>query len=244
MIAILCPTRGRPDQFRRMCESAWSTALGRIWILAYQDQKEERYGSYISKHEKEGSYLHSNGNLAPYFNKCPTTNLIYGEDFPTVYKWNLLAKLAVDKTPCNLFMLGSDDTIFSTPGWDKALIDHYNALENKIHVYHLQDSRDSEGTPHPVVTREYMDAMGYFLPPLFLHWYGDSWTREIAKANGVFTYLKDFLLIHDKPSDKGITDETHNRIRGMGWHVRDMAVNEICQHFLEYEKQRLSQALK
>lgn len=37
MIDILCPTRGRPDQFKRMVESAEDTAYGGVNILAYVD---------------------------------------------------------------------------------------------------------------------------------------------------------------------------------------------------------------
>lgn len=174
------------------------------------------------------------------------TNHIYTDDrdmMPTVQKWNDLAEFAKEYSNLKLFMLGSDDMYFETPGWDKALLDHYNALENKIHVYALRDSRDASGTPHPIVTREYIDAMGYFMPPIFLHWFIDTWTVEIAKANGVFTHMKDYLLVHDKPSDKGQGDETHNRIRQWGWHDRDKWVNEKCAHFLVQEKYRLSMAI-
>lgn len=158
---------------------------------------------------------------------------------PTAQKWNDLAVKAMQNPEHKLFMLGSDDIIFDTRGWDKALLDHYNALENKIHVYALRDSRDPEGTPHPIVTREYISAMGYFVPPIFLHWFVDIWTVEIAKANGVFTHMKDYLLVHDKPSDRGRPDETHSRIRQWGWHERDRFVAETCGHFLQNEKRRL-----
>ena len=73
-----------------------------------------------------------------------------------------------------LFMVAADDMIFNTVGWDKDLIQHYENLENKIHVYHLQDSRDIDGTPHPIMSREYIEATGYFVPPIFLHWEIDS----------------------------------------------------------------------
>jgi len=160
-------------------------------------------------------------------------------DYPTAMKWNALAEIAMKNPENKLFMLAADDMIFSTPCWDEALLEHYNILENKIHVYALRDSRDPDGTPHPVVTREYIEAMGYFLPPIFLHWFVDSWTIQIAMANNCFTHLKDFMLIHDKPSDKGEGDETHNRIRRLGWRERDGWVNDHCQHFLALEKSRL-----
>lgn len=169
--------------------------------------------------------------------------LIGADGQPTVFRWNSLAKRAVEDAENKLFMLAADDIIFSTPCWDEALLKHYNSLENKIHVYALQDSRDPEGTPHPVVTREWIEAMGYAFPPIFMHWFVDTWTVAIAKANNCFTHLKDYLLVHDKPSDRGHPDETHTRIRSLGWNERDKYVNDTCQHFLECEKQRLGRII-
>lgn len=220
MISILVPTRGRPEQFKRMVDSARATSTNQPLIFSYQsDTDYPRYGDYKSA-------------------------LIYGEDYPTVYKWNFLAERALASgNNINLFMLGADDMIFATPGWDTALINHYNKLENKIHCYALQDSRDPEGTPHPIVTREYIEAMGYAFHPIFLHWQTDTWTTKIAKANKVFTHLRDYLLIHDKPSDRNEPDDTHNHIRSMGWRQRDAYVNDTCQHLLQYEKERLGKTI-
>lgn len=218
-IALLCPTRARPDQLKRMITSALATATERVDI-------------YVGISEEDRALYALNG-CRPYS---------FPDGMPTAHKWNMLAYYA-GMQGASLFMLCADDVVFSTPCWDKALLDHYNALENKIHVYHLRDSRNENGTPHPIVTREYIEAMGYFLPPLFLHWFVDTWTVEIAKANNCFTHLKDYQLLHDKPSDRGQADETHNKIRHMGWHDRDKWVHEHCGHFLEFEKKRLGKAI-
>lgn len=172
---------------------------------------------------------------------------VYTDDFPefmpTVHKWNVLAERALRNEENKLFMLAADDMIFETAGWDKALLDHYNALENKIHVYSLGDSRDVDGTPHLIVTREYISTMGYFLPPIFLHWFCDSWTTDCARSNFCFTHFRQYRLTHDKPSDKGQPDETHLGIRRMGWHERDKYVNDTCQHFLAHEIGKLSEKM-
>jgi hypothetical protein len=212
MIAILCPTRGRPEQCRRMMRSASGAAIY-LGLSTEEDQRQLIFScNYIS---------------------------VFPDILPTAQKWNYLAKFAMDNQDNKLFMLGADDMYFATEGWDKALIDHYNSLENKIHVYALQDSRDENGTPHVIVTREYIEAMGYFVPPIFLHWYIDTWTVEIAKANNCFTHFHEYSLVHDKPSDHGKADETHNRIRSWGWQDRDKYVNDTCQHILEIEKRKL-----
>lgn len=219
-IIILCPTRGRPEQFQRMLKSAKDTSTS-VGVFPAFDYDEKDVHGYLGK---DGDDIAS---------------LIFPSEIPTVYKWNFLAERAMKLDETKLFMLGSDDMYFDTPGWDKALLDHYNALENKIHAYAFLDSRDSNGTPHPVVTREYIQAMGYFIPPIFLHWFVDTWTVEICKSNDCFTHFRDYRLIHDKPSDKGNADETHSRIRQWGWHERDKWVNEKCQIFQKVEENRL-----
>lgn len=212
MIALLCPTRGRREQYQRMASSAYATARNPAGI------------TILSASNGDDDY----------------TQNLFPVDTPTVHMWNILARSVKDK----ILMLAADDIIFSTPGWDEEIINRYNKLEKKEHVFHLQDSRDPLGTPHPIVTREYIDAMGYFVPPIFLHWYVDTWTVEIARANGCFSHIRDFELIHDKPSDRGMADETHNHIRRMGWRERDKYVNDTCQHILDFETKRLSEALK
>lgn len=226
-IALLCPTRGRPQQVYRMIQSVARTTTTPVMVSLY---------------------LSADDPALPEYNKLnltldDDTISMVGPSSTTVHAWNTLAADLLLKD-VKLFMLAADDIIFETPGWDEALIKHYEGLENKIHVYHLRDSRDPTGTPHPIVTREYIDAMGYMLPPIFLHWYVDTWTVAIARANGVSSHLDQFMLTHDKPSDRGKSDETHSRIRRMGWHSRDKYVNEACQHFLEFEKERLRLKLR
>ena len=218
-IALLCPTRGRPQEFKRMVQSLQGTVSQKVNLyVAIQGA-----GSAYETGSKE--------NVAVWPTNCP--------DWPTAFTWNRLAEEAMKNPDNKLFMLCADDVIFSTPLWDSWLLEDYAYLENKIHCYHLRDSRNEDGTPHPIVTREWIEATGWFLPPLFMHWFVDSWTVDIAKYCGAFTHMKDYLLIHDKPSDRGEGDETHNRIRQMGWHDRDKWTAEKCKYILEFEKQRM-----
>lgn len=224
-IVILVPTKSRPAQCKRMMDSAVATA-------------DNIYIAVALSEEDRDSYQWKNPRFIG--------NMILPDGMPTVHKWNLLAEKVMNEGPkdIRIFMLGADDTVFATPMWDRALIDHYNALDNKIHVYALQDSRDKDGTPHIFVTREWIEAMGWAFPPIFLHWYLDSWTVEVAKSCGVFTHMKDYLLIHDKPSDKGEGDSTHTGIRAMGWRERDKWVAEHCRDWLYWQKVKLKNILE
>lgn len=220
-IAILVPSRERPEQLKRMIESAKKTAYNPVKIFLA-----------ISP-EDEAAYQFINGNTRKY---------IMPENMPTAHKWNLLADEAMRNSDNTLFMVGADDMIFGTPGWDEALAKHYEALgARKQHVYHLQDSRDKDGTPHPIMTREYIEAMGYLVPPMFLHWHIDTWTVELAKQLKCFTHLTDYELIHDKCNDRGEPDETHKKIRLSGWREMDEWTNKKMRSigFMEHEQRRL-----
>lgn len=223
MIALLCPTKARPQQCKRMIESAIATSEGKLEI--YLDIERAPIGGAIYDLPKHERLTYCLSESAP--------------GLPTAHKWNMLAEEAMKNPDNKLCMLAADDMVFSTPLWDQALIESYNSLSVKSHVFALRDSRDENGTPHPIMSREYVEAMGYFVPPIFLHWFIDSWTVEIAKANNCFLHLKDYLLIHDKPSDKGQADATHTGIRAMGWHDRDKWVAEHCGEWLEDQKRKL-----
>lgn len=217
-IALLCPTKGRREQFSRMCKSAAKTSdHHRIYVAISFDDIREYNGLF-------GGAV--DARITP-------------DMMPTAHKWNILAKTAMEDPNNKLFMLASDDMVFSTPLWDHALLEHYNALDNKVHVYSLQDSRDPEGTPHPIVTREWVEFWGYMVNPIWLHWYIDTWAVTVAKHAGCFTHLKDYLLVHDKGSDIGKPDATHIGIRSQGWPERDKFVWEKTKHYLELDKQIL-----
>lgn len=225
-ITLLCPTRARPEQCKRMIDSVAATASTTINIcLGFTQTCMDEYKIQL------GPYKNSSVTISQY---------IYPDNMPTVFKWNNMAEHRLGFDPaCTLFMLAADDIIFTTPEWDKALLEHYDKLGDKHHVYALRDSRDFDGTPHPICTRQYVEAMGFFLPPLFLHWFVDSWTVEIAKHNKCFTHMPDYELVHDKPFHRGEPDDTHMRIRVHGWLNNDQWTNMKCQHFLALEKSRL-----
>jgi hypothetical protein len=225
MIALLCPSKGRATLCNRMIQSAYRTTSEKIHV--YVAVTDEEFSEYVSEI------------------KIPESDrfgvvMVTMPDCPTVHRWNRLAELAMMQKGAQLFMLASDDIVFSTPCWSGALLEQY---DYEPHVYALRDSRDAHGVPHPIITREWIEKMGWAFPPIFAHWFVDSWTVEIAKANNCFTHLTDYLLEHVKPSDHGNPDSTHLDIRRRGFHDRDKFVNDHCQDVLEMYKRKLCASL-
>lgn len=174
-ISILCPTRERPEGALRMAQSAHDCAYGSLnaEILFYVDDDDPR--------------------LHDYERFLPKANLIIGPFVPTCRAWNLLWMNCKDS---DLFMLGSDDIIF-TDGWDKSFAAHMSILGDTPQVFHLTDSRHPTNTPHPIVTNSWARIAGTFMPEQFHHYYVDSFTCWAAKLTGLFTQLGT-TLIHDK----------------------------------------------
>lgn len=218
MIVLITPTRNRPELCKRMIDSARATADGPIEI-------------FLGIASEKGNYPQEYNHLL--------AQKVLVEEMPTVAVSNMLAEEAMCNSDNKLFFMIGDDAVFETKGWDSALIKAYNKLDCKIHVFSLQDSRDKDGTPHPIATREYIEAMGYFMCPIFLHWYVDTWISVVAKSMNCFTKLDDYILKHEKAADSGAPDDTHIRIRRNGYRERDAFVNEKCQVLLDEEKRRL-----
>lgn len=223
-IALLCPTMGRPHIIPTMIESLFKTAnVGNLFLYLGLTEGETEIEKYI-----EISKAATARGLK--------TNIYQFPDWTLPMCHNELSKIAMQH---EIHFGVGDDSIFATPGWDEAVIEAYEKLENKIHVFSLLDNRDHEGMPAPIITRAYIEAMGWRIPPYFMHWYCDTWTTEIAKANNCLTHLKDYLLIHDKKAEQGVTDGTWSRIRSRGGIDRDHYIASRCSHFLEIEINRL-----
>lgn len=171
MISILCPSRGRPELAKRMIETALSTASAPIEILLYlndDDPELERYKNLISPEHYQ-----------------------IGPDRSPGYSWNRLAEQCKGDI---LFLMG-DDATFETQGWDQKVERAFEQFPDKIAcVYPYVPGIKKINNPHFCVHRNWVKALGYFVPPHFWHWYVDTWTRELARAVKRYVCLEDFPL--------------------------------------------------
>jgi hypothetical protein len=183
-----------------MAESALALASGKVEIFFYLNEDDDCLRDYYA--------LDSLGVVVG-----------IGYDQPTNKSWNEMAK----ESSGDLLMVCGDDVEFKTAGWDEKL--KAAVPEDGYAILSVNDGRGGKDShPHPIYTRKMFDALGYVMYPAFFHWYGDSWAAELGKRIGRHIWLEDVLVEHQKPSDQGIIDETHARIRRNGWHDRDSAV--------------------
>lgn len=160
MISILLPTRKRPAQLRRMVESARSTAIGDIEIIAYVDDDDPLTVATCDELAVKRHVAPRIGNITD----C----------------WNRIIYLATG----DIFMQGNDDIVFRTKGWNVIVEREIEKFDDRIVMVHGSDEGqhfDRFGA-HPFVHRRWYDVLGYFTPPYFSSDYGDTWINCLADA--------------------------------------------------------------
>lgn len=228
-IAVLCPTMGRPELLQEMLTSLEATAydLQNVSIILGTNKVDKSLMEYENLvRERRATGMNISMTVFPDWTLPMCNNVMAYEEKADIY------------------LASADDLKFETPDWDKALRDSYGELKNKIHVWSLLDGRDENSNAILAMSREYTEVMGYMVPPIFMHWYCDTWTAAITKHVGCFTHLKNYKVTHDKKSEQGIKDDTYDRIRRIGGPDRDNHTNDKCQHFLRLEAGRLKEALE
>lgn len=188
-ISILCPTRGRPDNVRRLVESADATASGPVQFVFYVDHDDtcgppERppgVSDKIQAHVTQGP------------------RIVLSE------MWNECAQCAA----ADVMMHCGDDIVFRTPGWDDRVLEAFEAIPDRIALVHGDDKFNYGVATHGFLHRAWVDAVGYFCPPYFASDYNDTWLTEVADGLGRRVEV-DVLTEHMHPcAGKAEWDVTH-----------------------------------
>jgi hypothetical protein len=171
MISVLIPTRKRPEQLRRVVESLKATVHGYSpQIVAYVDNDDSSYDAFKGYGRD--------------------VLFIQGPRIVLSNMWNKCAEAACG----DILMQGNDDIIFRTTGWDRIIEEEFAKFSDRIVMVHGSDgSNHDSGSghfgPHPFISRQWMEALGYFTAPYFSSDYGDTWLNDLANAIGRRRYV-------------------------------------------------------
>lgn len=238
LISVLCPSRARPEKAAKMLESCLDTAVRDVEVLFYlndDDAQRERY--YYHSEEIRNRFVGKDGKRVKYHS---------GTDNPAGYSWNQLAIRAKG----DLLMLMGDDVEFQTVGWDERYREAAKQHPDGIYVISCsdggrlaEDGTKAQGNPHPTVSRTWVGTLGYFVNPMFLHWYIDTWNVDLAKEVNRFIYLDDVVIEHQKCGEAVPVDETCKRIRKGCWPARDKYAYEALKRYQAVDVGLLSQKM-
>ena len=207
MISFLCPTRGRPKQAIDLYKSFLNTQSNNNELL-FCIQKEDRlYEEYVNIFKLNG-----------------ISNYFTSESMPTSYLWNQMAFSAKG----DLLTLIGDDVEILTKGWDEKIEAKAKNFNDNIYVITVDDGRKDKQQgkfmrcPHPTIHKKWIEVLGYFVPPFFMHRYLDKYTQDLAIQINRFIEIKDITFNHLKFNFS--KDETG--IRSRNWINYDKYIYE------------------
>ena len=187
-ILILCPTRGRPEQMKRMLNSLMETSTVLPEIVFYIDDDDNASQSCMME-------------IA-----TSRVRAVIGPRIVMSEMWNKCAQSATGE----ILLLSGDDVVFRTKGWDDQVRRAFAAFPDRLVLVHGDDGLHGNkfGT-HCFLHRAWIDAVGYFTPPYFSSDYGDTWINDVFNAVNRRICLP-FVTEHMHPlAGKGEWDKTH-----------------------------------
>ena len=236
MISICCPSRGRPGLAARMVESINRTVskTSNVEIMLYLNDDDEKLQEYKQNIDKK------------YYTIGPNQS--------TCLTWNHLA----NKASHDILFLAGDDIQFVTKDWDKNIIRAFDQHADKICMvvpfdgngkgkgkdllpnnepYTLTEG-DVAGSPHFALHRNWIKALGYFVPPFFWHWYVDTYTQTVARKLG-----RCMLLTKTLVQAKKIFDDTAILVRqNLNINLRDDYVwSKVKDRHLDADVKKLQE---
>lgn len=196
-ISLLLPSRGRPDQFLRMVQSAISHAerpelLEVVFAVDLDDEATQTYLWLADSIRRNGGMI---------------VKMLATERQVLSQYWNDCARNARG----DILMHCGDDIVFVTPSWDERVREAFQQYPDRVVFVHGNDlgPRGSFFGTHGFIHRTWMEAVGYFVPPHYVSDYNDTHLNDVANMLGRRHYV-DIITEHMHPAfGKGPVDKTH-----------------------------------
>jgi len=209
-LAVIVPTRGRPERFAELVTSVHRTAVGSVEIWPGIDTDDP--SDYLSP-----------------LRGLPGAEMIVGTrgGRRSLSAWtNDLAERALDglmgEPPRYLASLG-DDHLPRTTAWDRTLIEAIETLPGGVGIAYGNDLLQGPDLPTAwVVSADLVRAVGWMMLPTCAHMYVDNAVLELGRAAGCIAYRPDVVIEHLHPAaGKAAWDDSYRASNAAARHQAD-----------------------
>jgi len=193
-IDLLVPTRGRPERFRRMVNSAQDRADApeNLFVWLYVDEGDDCYSGIEASREPK------------LLNPLVGPRLEIMSDL-----WNRLYEVSHG----DILWHGNDDMVFETQGWDTKVREAFAKHPDQIACVYGDDGNVHDSVAVASFTsRKAADARGWFVPPYFKSLYNDLWLTHVYRKLDRLVYLPDVMIRHEHhsiPKYAHLLDDTY-----------------------------------
>lgn len=198
MISVLIPTYGRPERLAQTLESiadtiSFADAVEVMIRVCVEDDRADEYADVEFPFGLNAVMLTVEGHRT------------FGAGI------EYLRTVATG----DILMAASDDVLFRTPGWDREVEAAFAAVPDRLLVAYCNDGRGRRKPEHPIVSRRWIDTLGYFMRTEFRHFCVDQWIQELAEDIGRLQYLDQVITEHMHVKyGKAAMDDTYAMVRG------------------------------
>jgi glycosyltransferase involved in cell wall biosynthesis len=184
-VSLLLPTRNRPANLRRLHQSLEDTSRQRPEVVLYVDEDDQ-----VSADMAEDLGW----------------KYVQGPRICLSEMWNEAYKISTG----DILMHAGDDIIFRTKSWDYHVVKAFSKFPDRLIFAHGDDGHWGKrfGT-HGFIHKNWVDVVGYFVPPYFSSDYNDTWLNDVANRLGRRVYLPIMTEHMHFLFGKAELDETH-----------------------------------
>ncbi len=202
-LAVIVPTRGRPDAVRELAAAfAVTCTAGTKLVFAFDDDDPSHLE--VALPELDGSrYIGRHTSMVEALNSAVSVALGLHRPFAVGFM--------------------GDDHRPRTRGWDEAYLDALHGLRTGI-VYG-NDLFQGERLPTQVaMTADIVRLLGFMAPATLGHMYVDNFWRDLGVGARCLRYLPDVVVEHMHPvAGKADWSEGHKRVNAPEIYARDRA---------------------
>lgn len=192
-LAVLVPSRGRPENLERLIRAVHATAKGRTHVLAGIDQDDPRFDAYTA---------------------LRATTLLIGDAIRTsVQRRNLVEwtnQLARRTQGMYRFYASlGDDMIPRTPGWDIKLMGAIDEDFGGTGIAYPWDGIRDDIPEAYVVSADLVETLGWVMQPSLQHFWNDNVWADIGHGAGCIRQLRGVVIEHaNVGTGRAVVDQT------------------------------------
>lgn len=167
LISILVLTRGRPQPFTQMLATLSARAARKdlvdMWV--YVDDDDPAVPELIA------ADLSSKAGFPVHFLVRPRP-VTHGAAFNELW--------ATAHTNAGIYFGCPDDYLMLTEHWDERMRETFDLYPDRLALGQVIDVGLPQALLIMAETAQWVNAVGYFIPPYFPFWFGDNWLEEIG----------------------------------------------------------------
>ena len=159
------------------------------------------------------------------------------------------ANILFEKSTADVFLTSNDDQVFIDSSWDSRLDAEITKFPDNIFCMWFNDNWESKNfCTFPIVSRKWIETLGYLQFPFFEHFFADAWIWMLAKSIGRDHYIDDLTIEHRHwktgKSERDLTYKKHLSAGDNSKHARDRSIIDKFERYFHADVKALENVME